>query len=389
MLDTVVVFNGSYLAEHAKYHDISVMNHLTGQMSLLLIEKAYHMMRTAPVSRKFFKRQMTEYVGRFTAGPAYSSQIHGHKSELTPLQIDVQSRYGFIPDLKDPEYSPDDRQLNALYTKITSEFKNGRNDQQILCDFLEDYRRTHPDDFVFIRYGKDATETEPEVGFMWIFIAREQMRLMKLQGSGLQFDATFKCTLLDYYTHFVTLKTNQGKVLCVASAITKREDEATLTEVFQRIKDAVDGYEPRVVFTDECDAQIAALENVYPNSRLLICWVHQDRSWNKTIPPKCRNKKQGEAALKALKDLRFCYSESEFDEKYKKMQRRAYWKKVKTYVQNTINRKDRWAWYGRKKLFTKNVMTTNIAESHNQLCSLSVFRNTCFQKHSFFRNTRF
>eukprot|EP01083_Nonionella_stella_P140947 433310_1 len=89
---------------------------------------------------------------------------------------DVLDAYGFTPDLSDPVFNPHSRKLNYLWTKIRLDQTGGKkmNDQAVLQDIIQEFKSNKQlfddaKDLLYVKYHKEATETEPKQDFTFIY----------------------------------------------------------------------------------------------------------------------------------------------------------------------------------------------------------------------------
>ena len=111
---------------------------------------------------------------------------------------------------------------------------------------------------------------------------------------------------------------NNYKTRIVAQALTKYETQADYNWILNCTLQASDNHPPKVLFTDGDPAMIAAIQNVYPQTRHLLCIYHLLEN----VKKKAKSKLQGDMIKSFVSDfytMRNSYSEDQFDAKYQEM----------------------------------------------------------------------
>lgn len=91
-------------------------------------------------------------------------------------------------------------------------------------------------------------------------------------------DATYKTTYYDVALFFVCVRTNSGYSV-VAEFITQTETAQQISEALTILKWWNPAWNPPFFMTDFSDAEAAAIEMVFPKSKLFMCDFHREQAW--------------------------------------------------------------------------------------------------------------
>ena len=68
---------------------------------------------------------------------------------------------------------------------------------------------------------------------------------------------------------------------------------------------------------DKSLQEIQSLQKIFPNTRVFLCWVHQDRSLDRHLRPKFERKTDYNKFLAQFKLIRFARTERDFNKQVK------------------------------------------------------------------------
>src|SRR5215469_7027667 len=88
------------------------------------------------------------------------------------------------------------------------------------------------------------------------------------------FDTTSKTNRYEMALSLFVAIDNNYKTRIVAQALTKYENQADFNWILQYTLQAANNLPPKILFTDSDPAIIAAVQEVYPQTRHLLCIYH-------------------------------------------------------------------------------------------------------------------
>lgn len=113
------------------------------------------------------------------------------------------------------------------------------------------------DDVTVVRRGA------ADGGLLFIHQTEWQRRLLRRYGSLCLMDATYKTTRYALPLFFLCVRTNVDYVV-VATFVTQHEDSGSIAEALATLRAWTDGWTPTAFMVDFCEAEIHALEAVFP-----------------------------------------------------------------------------------------------------------------------------
>jgi len=113
----------------------------------------------------------------------------------------------------------------------------------------------------------DITLSTDQSGLLLIHQTAWQMQLLAKYGSVCLLDATYKTTKYAVPLFFLCVKTNVDYCV-VGTFVTQYEDSSSIAEALQMINQWNPNWQPESFVVDYCEAEIGALEDVFP--RMLI-----------------------------------------------------------------------------------------------------------------------
>lgn len=124
---------------------------------------------------------------------------------------------------------------------------------------------------------------------MWVHQTTWQKQLLERYGNSISLiDATYKTTQYDLALFFICVKTNVGYSV-VAEFIVQSETAENIAEALTMLKQWNPAWSPRYFMTDYSEAEIVALEEVFPSTSVYLCDFHREQSWDRWV----RDRKHG------------------------------------------------------------------------------------------------
>lgn len=157
--------------------------------------------------------------------------------------------------------------------------------------------------------GGDVSSSEDvnqyEQTILWIHQTDWQKQLLIKYGNTISLiDATYKTTKYDLALFFICVKTNVGYSV-VAEFVIESETAENIAESLTMLKQWNPTWKPQYFMTDYSEAEVAALEIVFPNTTIYLCDFHREQSWDRWVKDRKHGLTQAEAEeLLAL--LRAC-----------------------------------------------------------------------------------
>ena len=117
-------------------------------------------------------------------------------------------------------------------------------------------------------------------------------------------DATYKTTKYELALFFVCVRTNVGYSVA-GEFIVQSENTENIKEAIEVLKKWNPNWKPKYFMTDYSEAELTAIETVFPDTKTYLCDFHCEQAWIRW----CRDHKHGltEAETDSLLDmLRAC-----------------------------------------------------------------------------------
>lgn len=113
-------------------------------------------------------------------------------------------------------------------------------------------------------YLFSAVDADSETSTVFVHQSKLQQRLLYRYGNDMTLiDATYKTNMYDLPLFFLCVCSNSGYVV-VATFITRDERQSSIEEALTKLKEFNPSWKPRKVIMDFCEAQIHAMEIVFP-----------------------------------------------------------------------------------------------------------------------------
>ena len=134
----------------------------------------------------------------------------------------------------------------------------------------------HIDDEYVMADKQDFSQT-----LLYVHQEHWQQQLLNRYGNTIVLmDATYKTTKYELPMFFVTVKTNVG-YKPVADFIVQSETGIQIEEALQVLTSWNPDWKPKYFMIDFSDAEIVAVESVFPESQVYLCDFHREQCWER------------------------------------------------------------------------------------------------------------
>ena len=95
-------------------------------------------------------------------------------------------------------------------------------------------------------------------------------------------DATYKTTRYDLALFFICVRTNVGYQV-VGEFITQSETAEQIAEALTILKSWNPSWNPPYFMVDYSDAELGAIEQVFPHCKVFLCDFHREQAWERWV----------------------------------------------------------------------------------------------------------
>ena len=147
----------------------------------------------------------------------------------------------------------------------------------------------------------------------FLFVAQEKWQqdlLLRYGNAIFLLDATYKTTKYSLPLFFVCVKTNVDYMV-VGHFVIQNEDASSIAEALEILRSWNPTWQPRNAMCDFSEAEINALESLFPGISVMICDFHREQAWERWTK-KSQNglsHDQREELLACLRGVAFANSE--------------------------------------------------------------------------------
>ena len=129
---------------------------------------------------------------------------------------------------------------------------------------------------------EDSTN-QYEQTLLWIHQTEWQKQLLFKYGNTISLiDATYKTTKYDLALFFICVKTNVGYSV-VAEFVVQSETTENISESLALLKQWNPTWNPQYFMTDYSEAELTALEKVFPMTKIYLCDFHREQAWDRWV----------------------------------------------------------------------------------------------------------
>lgn len=201
-----------------------------------------------------------------------------------------------LPNRDDRAYYPTNHDLSNHIHKAKSQLQLSKLDQENLGLKIDEWKKNSPDSKLYFRpYKKKSPKqqlemvntedevTEYEQTLLWIHQESWQQDLLIKYGNTITLmDATYKTTQYELALFFLTVRTNVGYSV-VAEFVIQHEKTEDIAEALKFIKQWNPQWSPKFFMSDYSEAEITAVEQTFPTTKLYLCDFHREQSWERWI----------------------------------------------------------------------------------------------------------
>ena len=120
-----------------------------------------------------------------------------------------------------------------------------------------------------------------EQTLLWIHQSKWQQELLARYGNTISLiDATYKTTKYDLALFFICVKTNVGYSV-VAEFVIQSETAESISEALAKLKVWNPNWCPLYFMSDYSEAELVALEEVFPATTVYLCDFHREQAWDR------------------------------------------------------------------------------------------------------------
>jgi hypothetical protein len=116
-----------------------------------------------------------------------------------------------------------------------------------------------------------------------VTMSPSQKRMLSRFGTIVGIDATYRVTMWGLPFFVVAIVNAQGEGFPVAFFWISEESSQDITEVLLLMRQMVPTWEPTVIITDKCDAEINAIKAAFPRCFVLLCDFHVKQAWQRWL----------------------------------------------------------------------------------------------------------
>ena len=174
----------------------------------------------------------------------------------------------------------------------STEVKNS-NDSTEVKNSNDSTKVKNSNDSTEVKNSNDSTDVKKhetaKQSILWIHQEEWQQELLSKYGNTISMmDATYKTTKYDLPLFFITVRTNSGYCV-VAEFIVQSESQCCIEEALSIIKSWNPNWKPNFFMTDYSEAEISALEALFPSTKIYLCDFHREQAWERWV----KNHKHG------------------------------------------------------------------------------------------------
>lgn len=274
------------------------LNHPTGKGGVFaqklnqeVSQKIVDMVRAGMTDIPEVKRSLKYYVDTVLANKLGAKPVPGDRA-FYPTNLDIRNHVG----------------------KAKRALELSKYDQENLRLKIEEWKKYNVHSSFFFRPFRDIPESElsntensnTKLEESLLFVHQEdwQKELLERYGNTVTLmDATYKTTKYSIPLFFVCVKTNVSYSV-VAEFITQYETSEHIHEALSILKTWNPNWNPEFYLTDYSDAEIAAVNKLFPNTTIYLCEFHREQAWERWVKERKHglSEMQGATLLDLLRD---------------------------------------------------------------------------------------
>ena len=263
--------------------------HPTGQEAVhtqklhpLVTQKITEMVTSGMTDTAEVRRSLKYYVDNFICKDI-GQKPHPHDRAFYPLKQDIMNHISMAKRAID---------LSTF-------------DQENLRLKVGEWKKNNPtSSFYFRPFGKNAPGPTDELcdqlegeqkTFLYVHQDEWQRNLLTTYGNTITLmDATYKTTKYSIPLFFLCVKTNVNYTV-VAEFILQSESTDNIFEALLIVKYWTPNWDPKYFITDYSDAEMSAINKLFPNTQLYLCEFHREQAWERWV----KDRKHGLSEIQA------------------------------------------------------------------------------------------
>ncbi|XP_078349678.1 uncharacterized protein LOC144634557 [Oculina patagonica] len=303
---------------------------------------------------------------------------------------------GPVPSKSNRRFFPSKVDIrNTIYECVVKN-RYSKVDQENLEKKIQDWKQENPEDFFMYQPyaqvqtgfqqscengGDDEEDSEEEVvevdsgkeGLLFVHQTKWQRRLLNRYGNELSLlDATYRTTKYALPLFFLVVKTNVDYQV-VGSFVLQSEASTEIEKALKVISEWNPDWSPKSFLVDYSEAEIGAVERLFPDCKVFICDFHREQAWERWLSKGANGaspfKKE---ILCRFRRIARAATEKEYKKALADLQEWEVWKRpelqaARLWFHNTwIREHKRWVWAFKKDRLLCSVCTTNGVERQNK-----------------------
>ena len=245
---------------------------------------------------------------------------------------------------------------------------------------VETWKKENPEGSFYFR--PSSIVGDKEVDFLYVHQEKWQKDLLQRYGKDIIFlDATNRTTKYALPLFILAVETNSG-YFPVAEFIVYSESQERISEALKIIKSWGLNWDVTYGMTDYSEAEISALEAVFPGIIVYICEFHREQAWGRWVmkAENGLNKPEQDEFMSHMRSIAHSHTWEDLCKRIKELKNDVLWQKetVKNYVSRywfPILR--RWVKFYRNPLVDRSVNTNNGVESLNKVLKHNYLKYFC------------
>ena len=188
------------------------------------------------------------------------------------------------PSPFDRAYFPTTTDIGNHLYKARMGLQLSKIDQENLAAKVKEWQKHTGEDFHYFRPYKSETDGHGEVTqLLWVHQQKWQQDLMCRYGNQISLiDATYRTMRYELPLFFVCTRTNVGYSI-IAQFVVQSESEECIAEALCVLKAQNPSWNPPYFMCDFSDAEISALQEVFPNCTVYGCDFHREQAWTRWV----------------------------------------------------------------------------------------------------------
>jgi len=256
---------------------------------VLPTEQAHHNYHRTDGAVLFAQRVHPKLVAKIyelvATGIANTEEVKSHLKQYVLHDLCPQQK----PNITDRAYFPTTVDIRNHIYLAQRACQLSKFDQENLRLKIEQWKKDDPTSHFFYRPLVTTEDTQEEtrssMNQTLLFVHQEswQRDLLSRYGNTISLmDATYKTTKYEIALFFITVKTNVGYSV-VAEFVIQSETKENISEALGIVLSWNPQWSPPFFMTDYSEAEIGAIESVFPNCKVYICDFHREQCWERWV----------------------------------------------------------------------------------------------------------